>query len=275
MQKGLTANATLVVVIGCLVLANLVSVNHFVRLDLTRDRAFTLSAATRDVVEHLEDPVTIKAYFSDTLPPPYSDTARYVKDLLSEYRAASNGHLSFEFIDPQSAETSDDKEKKKEIKHDIFGRAVREKTSVETELETLGIAPVDVRVFGDSQSQSLRVYMGVAVRAGENKEALPVVKDVSAFEYQLTSTIRRLTQKSTDKHVVGIVQGHGEPSPTEQLQRLVPLIEQNYKVEPVTLVKDGKAAVPDDVDALLVIGPSQAYSDDEQRAIDDFLIHRW
>lgn len=264
MQKSALA----FILVGILVVLNVLLVSApSVRLDLTRDQAFTLAEATTETLQALDKPVTITAYFTENLPAPFSDNARYTKDLLSEMRAVSGGQLSFEFLDPQSQETAEDREKKKDVKRDIFGRTVREKTSVETELEQLGIQPVEVRVFEEDEAKTMRAYMGLAVRFGEDKEALPYVQDVSMLEYDLTSIIRRLVRAKAP--TVGVVQGHGEPDLQSQMDKVINLLKQNYDMKAVKL-SDGK--VPDDVDVVLVIGPTQAFTDAELRVLDGWVM---
>lgn len=269
-------------VAGSLILLNIIGVGLFGRLDLTRGGVYTLSEATQETLAKLEDPVKITAYFTPNLPPPFTNLERDVKDLLEEYRAASGGQLSFEFVDPQSQETDEDKEKKKDVKRDIFGRTVREKTSVETELEGLGIKPVSVQVLEEDQAQTKVAYMALAVRHGEDKESIPLIQETSTLEYDLTTMIRRLVREKLP--VVGIVQGHGEPpleaapdpmnpqGPGKDLSTLVELLKPNYEVRPITIGTGAEAKIPDDVDALLVIGPTQPYADEEQKAIDAFLM---
>ena len=208
-------NTTLVVaaVIGCLIVLNLIALKTFWRVDVTHDKAYTLSQGTRDTLAALEDPVTITAYFSGQLPAPYSGNARYVRDLLTEYRSASKGKLSFEIIDPAAAETESDKAAKSEVKRDIFGRTFREPTSVEKELAELGVQPVEIRVVEDDQMQTKRAYMGLVIRHSEKKEVIPVVQNLATLEYDLTSLVRKLTR--TKMPVIGIVQGHGEPAISE------------------------------------------------------------
>src|SRR5688500_10982776 len=106
MRSG-SLNATLFVVagLGILVLLNVLGVVAFGRVDVTRDQVYTLSRASKDAVSQLEDPITVTAYFTENLPAPYSANARYVRDLLQEYRTAAKGKLSFEFIDPSGQET--------------------------------------------------------------------------------------------------------------------------------------------------------------------------
>jgi gliding-associated putative ABC transporter substrate-binding component GldG len=268
--SSVQASTTTALVLGVLVFVNLFAVRLPLRLDLTHDKTFTLAEATKDTMKDLESPVTITAYFTKDLPPPFSDNARFVKDLLEEYRAVAGDNLSFSFVDPQAEETAEDKETKKDARRDIFGRVVREQTSVEKELEGLGIQAVEVRVLEQDQQQTKRAWMGISVRFGEEQESLPVVQDISSLEYDLTTVIRRLTQ--TKRPVVGVIQGHGELNPDEQLQRLKPMMEQNYELRAVTIPTGAEAKIPDDVDAILVLGPKSVYSDDELKAVDAFVM---
>ncbi|MFZ9886863.1 MAG: GldG family protein [Myxococcota bacterium] len=258
--------------IGSLVCLNVLSVQNFFRVDLTGDRVFTLSEASANTVAGLEDPITVTAYFTKNLPPPFSQNSQYVRDLLEEYRAASKGLLSYEFIDPESAETEEDRAIKKDVKVDIFGRRLRDKTSIEEELERVGVAPVEIRVIEDDQAQTKRAYMGVVVRYGEKSETLPVIQSTADLEYNLTTLIRNLTR--TRVPVLGVVQGHGEFSLEEDLSNLRGLLEQVYEVKPLDLKQaTGEGgAIDDSFDALLVLGPKEAYGADELKAIDAFLM---
>lgn len=257
-----------VALVGSLVLVNIIAVRAFARFDLTSEKAYTLSAASRETMASLEDPVTVTAYFTENLPAPYSSNARYVRDLLEEYRAASKGKLSFEFIDPMSQETDKDKEARKEVKRDIFGRTFREPTSIEKELTAAGVQSVEIRVVQEDQVQTKRAYLGLVIKHQEKKEVIPFVQNVGSLEYDLTSMVRKLTRTKTP--VIGIVQGHDEPKPEEKLRNLMSVLAQTYSPRPVDLT--GKDKVEDDIDALLIIGPKTASKPNELKAIDQFLM---
>ncbi|MFP2924499.1 GldG family protein [Pyxidicoccus sp. 3LG] len=262
------ANIFLAAVIGCLVLLNILAVRTFGRFDATREQIYTLAKASQDTLAGLEDPVTVTAYFTDELPPPYSSNARYVRDLLEEFRAASRGQLSFEFLDPMSQETAEDQETKRETKRDIFGRVFREPTSVERELAQEGIQPVEIRVIEDDEMQTKRAYMGIVIKHQEKKEVIPVVQDIRTLEYDLTTLVRKLTRPKTP--VLGVLQGHDAPLLREKLTSLQTLLSQMYEVRPVDL--SGKERVDADVDALLVIGPKTQLQPNELKAIDQFVM---
>ena len=72
-----SASVVLISVLGSLIFLNLISVGAFTRVDLTENQIFTLSEASETTAEALEDQVTISAYFTADLPPPYSSYSRY------------------------------------------------------------------------------------------------------------------------------------------------------------------------------------------------------
>lgn len=255
-------------VLGSLVLLNVVGLGVFKRFDMTRDGIYTLSQATKDTLAKLEDGVTVTAYFTSELPAPYSGNARYVKDLLTEFRSASKGRVAFEFVDPSAQETEEDKEKKKEVRQDIFGRRVREQTSVEKELAQEGVAPVEIRVIEEDKAQTKRAYMGLVVKHQEKKEVIPVVQDVNGLEYELTTMVRKLTRSKTP--VIGLVRPPPSAEGEDKLNRLNVLLSQQYELRPIDL--GAKDKIDDEIDALWVVGPREPMQAQAIKAIDQFLM---
>lgn len=263
--KNLAQNTVLVLaVLGSLVLLNVIGLRAFKRLDLTRGSAYTLSKASADLVGSLTDEVTVTAYFTDDLPPPYSSNARYVRDLLEEYRAASKGKLAFEMFDPATRETEKDKEARKEVKRDVFGRTFREPTEQEKTLTEAGLQPVEIRVIADDQQQTKRAWMGLVIRSGEKRETIPVVQSVDGLEYQLTTLIKKMTRASTP--VIGLL-GLAKPERFEMMQQL---LKQDFEVKPATVGADGR--FDDGLAALFVVGPDAPVDERTQKAIDQFLM---
>ena len=81
-----------IVVIG---LINIVGITLFFRADLTKDKIYSLSQASQDVVETLSEPLSIKVFFSKDLPAPHNNTERYLRDLLEEYSAKSKKYFNY------------------------------------------------------------------------------------------------------------------------------------------------------------------------------------
>ncbi|MDF1562476.1 MAG: GldG family protein [Deltaproteobacteria bacterium] len=255
-------------VVGSLVLLNVLGISIFGRLDLTREGRFSLSRATLDSLADLEDPLTIRAYFTADLPPPANNLNRDVKDLLDAYHAASKGKIRYEFIDPLAQETDEDKEKKKEVKVDIFGRALREATSVEQELMAQGIRATEVPVIENDEPSSRRAYRALALSYGEQKEVLPQVPQIEGLEYELTTLIRKMARKDAPK--IALLGGHQGASPAAGLSRLASLLDEMYELAELDLTTTPE--IPADIAAIIVAGPKTPLSDAEQRALDQFIM---
>lgn len=117
-RKQRLTSLTLTVLLTVL---NLAAFNYLIsgwstfRIDLTEDRQFSISRATRNVLGSLEEDLTIYGYFSERTHPKLAPLVPQIVDLLEEYRALSDGHLSLEIVDP-----SDDTETE-EFAADRFG----------------------------------------------------------------------------------------------------------------------------------------------------------
>src|SRR5689334_16976440 len=98
-------SAILIIVI--LVMVNLLSSEFHLRMDFTEDNQYTLSDATENILEGLEEPVTVKAYFSENLPPAVSKTRKDFQEMLVEYASMADGMLQYEFINPNESEAKE------------------------------------------------------------------------------------------------------------------------------------------------------------------------
>src|SRR5262245_25720440 len=81
------------------------------RLDLTEGRLYTLSDGSRRIVTGLEEPVTLRFYYSDTMGteiPQVNAYAERVRGLLREYVAASGGRVRLIELEPEPFSETED-----------------------------------------------------------------------------------------------------------------------------------------------------------------------
>ena len=81
-KKQFSSIAVVLIVLGILALVNLFSQRHFLRLDLTEEKQFTLSKASIDAVRSLEDNLNVTVYVSEKLPSHMMPLKQGVTDLL-------------------------------------------------------------------------------------------------------------------------------------------------------------------------------------------------
>jgi ABC-type uncharacterized transport system involved in gliding motility auxiliary subunit len=175
MAKYTTFGFTIVIVI----LVILVGQNLFFRQDLTANRLYSLSRASKQAVATLKEPMTINVFFSQNLPAPYNNIERYLHDLLEEYSLHSRKYMSYRFFDV-SAKEGDLSEKAEENR---------------SMAQDYGIYPVNVQTIEQDEAKVQRAYMGMVFIHGDIIERIPAVTSTEGLEYQITSTIQKMNNK--------------------------------------------------------------------------------
>ncbi|HEX8038448.1 MAG TPA: GldG family protein [Chryseosolibacter sp.] len=234
--------STTALVIGIVIILNLLAYEYHLRLDLTEDRQYTLSQATRDILDDLGEPVTVKAYFSKDLPPNIVKTRQDFQDLLIEYANLSDNQVVYEFINPN------------------------EKESYEQEAVKNGIRPVLINVREKDQVKQQKAFLGATVQLGEKTEVIPFLQPGSAMEYALSTAIKKIS--IDNKPVVGFLTGHGEPSLTEMPQANEQL-SVLYQTREITLTDS--TTVPGDIKTLALIRPTDSIPSSQLDILDGFL----
>lgn len=232
----------ILLVLAVLVLVNFISIRLFGRMDLTKQKVYTLSDASKKLVGGLDDRVTIKAYFTEDLPAPYNNNRRAVLDILNEYKAYAKGNIHYEFINPEGEKA-------------------------ESDARQQGIPPVEVQVVKDDKLEVKRGYLGLVMQYEDKKELIPVIQNLSSLEYDITSAMKRLTTRVKKK--IGFSSGHDEPG-LDKLRQVSQSLGQQYDLVPVDLSKGEK--VPLDIDAMIVISPTKKFADSSKFVLDQFIM---
>ncbi len=243
MKRDWTSQTGILLAGGILVLINLIGLNVFLRLDFTDDRVYSLSDASKRVVQNLDDPVTISAFFTTDLPAQFAANRRFLKDKLDDYRAYGGSNVQYRFVDPDESE-------------ELQAEALRYQ-----------IQPVQIQVIEENSVQLKNAYMGVAIQYESKREVIPFVQDLARLEYDLTSAIRRMTRER--KPSVGFLTGHGEPNPLQDMQMLAEGLGANYESRTVNaeeLAQDNKP------DVLLIVAPTDTIPPEDLVAIDNYVM---
>ena len=85
--------SSLLLVLAVIVALNIAGRMYFGRADVTEGNIYTLSDYSRQLVSGMEDKITVKVFFSEELGPQYNQNRIYLRDMLEDYQAYSNGPL--------------------------------------------------------------------------------------------------------------------------------------------------------------------------------------
>ncbi|MFH0766034.1 MAG: GldG family protein [Calditrichota bacterium] len=236
----------IVLVVVNLIVFNLWMSKVFGRLDLTETRIYTLSDITKKVLRDLDEPLTVKAFFTKDLPAPYNNISRYVEDQLAEMKAYGGNNFRYEFLDPGGDE------------------------ALKKEAEKYRLEPMQVNEMRADKMEFKLVYLGMALIFEDKQEVIPAIQPdaLGSLEYEVVSKIKRITSSETQS--IGFVEGHEEPILREQLKGLDRELRKMYDLKPVNFTS--RATVPEGIDVLCLIGPKADLPERDKFAIDQFLM---
>lgn len=228
--------------IGAIVVVNLLSTRVFGRIDMTENKVYTLSQPSKELVKKLPDYLAVKAFISQDLPPELKSVSRYMRDLVDEYKSSSNGKFRWEAIDPGT-------DKK-----------------LEEEASRCKVQKLQIQVLRSQKFEAGSYYLGICLEYNGQTEAIGQISRPEGLEYQLSSLIKRMTQK---KRKIAFTTGHGESDLNQGFQSLKQDLEQEFEI---TSLNPSNAEIGADVESLVIGGPKQALDDKAQKEIDKFLM---
>jgi ABC-type uncharacterized transport system involved in gliding motility auxiliary subunit len=240
------------VCIGLMLIAVNIIAGRFLtaRLDLTGERLYTLSRGTRQTLARIDEPITLRLYYSARLGdsvPSYGVYAQRVRELLDEYVAASKGKLRLEIYNPQAFS-------------DVEDRAVA---------FGLQAVPLDAQgeqvFFGLAGTNSTDDQQIIAFFAPDRERLL---------EYDLTRLVHNLAvPKRTTVGLVSSLPLEGDMTAAMRGRAVRPLaiIDQLRQLDRVETIGADFDAVPPDIDVLMLVHP-QNLPDKTLFAIDQFVL---
>lgn len=141
--------------VAVLAIANFAAANVWLspvgwaRADITEGKSYSLSEATDQYLDQLQEPLLIRGYFSSKTHPLLAPLVPRVKDLLEEYAVAAGGRARVEFIDPHENREAEEEAAQK-----------------------YGVRPVPFQVASKYQAGVVSSYFDIVVAYGDQHEAL-------------------------------------------------------------------------------------------------------
>jgi ABC-type uncharacterized transport system involved in gliding motility auxiliary subunit len=250
-SRRATAVVALVCIALTLISVNIIAARFFTwRLDLTRERLYTLSQGTRRTLAKIDEPITLRFYYSSRLSdevPSYGVYAQRVRELLDQYVAAAHGKLRLEVYNPQPFSDTED-------------RAV-----------AFGLQGVPLDAAGE------QVYFGLAAtNSTDDQQVIAFFQPERErfLEYDLTKLVHSLAFPK--KTVVGLISTLPLEGDMMAMMRGRPaepmaVMEQLNQLDTVKPLGANIDAIPPDIDVLMLVHP-QNLSEKTLYAIDQFVV---
>ena len=214
------------------------------RFDLTEDKLYTLSPATADIVDGLDDILTLELYESREPAVPIALATRDIGDFLEDFAAGSDGKVKLVRRFPEDDE---DELRKAQI---------------------AGVPPRQFNVRSQGELQIKASYLGLSMTYVDQRETIPFINSFDGFEYRMASLINRMVEDQ--KKSVVFLTGHGQAGPSGGYQTFSALLTDAYEVREMNAAED-PAIDLSGVDVLIIGGPTQAIPDDTSNTVVEYL----
>ncbi|KFE98145.1 gliding motility protein GldG [Chryseobacterium formosense] len=262
MKKINLKSPSAILLIGTFVIA-LVLAFSGIRLDLTKEKRYTLSESTIKVLKSVKKPLTVDVYLEGDFPASFKQLQSETKFMLEEFRKI-NPKIDFKFIDPMKTKMSQDT------------------------LMAMGMQPSVLPDFKDGKMTQIYLFPYAVVKYNQRGISIPLVvqqaninaddqlrKSIENLEYNLVSNIKSV---ATDKRKkVGILVNQDELSPTE-FESFMRLATESYDAGPI-VPKNNVEIIQADIpllkqmSALVIAKPRKAFTDGEKVILDQYIMN--
>ncbi len=234
---------------------------YFMRIDLTSEKRFTLTPATRQLLRELDDFVHFKVYLEGDFPAGFKRLRNQTREMLDEFRAYSD-MISYEFINPT-------------IKGDW------ESTEENyTMLAEKGLQPTQLQVQSEDASSQQIIFPGALASYQGREVAVSLLKEqigassenvinnsIQALEYTLASNIHKLTIEQKPR--VAFLEGHAELE-FKSVADIIFQLQDFYEVG--TVAMRGEPTSLEGISTLVIAQPLREFNEPDKFIIDQFIM---
>jgi gliding-associated putative ABC transporter substrate-binding component GldG len=258
---------TLGITVFVLIVLNILGSLYFHRFDLTKDKRYTLSETSLNIVKQIRNPLSVKIYMDGDLPADFRRLQQETRQLLEEFQAY-NSNIVFEFVNPL-----ENQEESMDLTKSLFQK---------------GLTPINITV-DDKGKQSQAMVFPWAIAVYNNKEVnIPLLKNrmgasttqkvigsIQHLEYSIADAINKITKDKQKK--VAIIKGNGEMNEIHIAKMLIQ-IRESYYIGPFTLDSvaknpTGSLEALKKYDLAIISKPTETFSDEEKQVLDQFIMN--
>ena len=244
-----------------LLLINMNADTFFFRLDLTEEKRYTITDATKGLLQNLDDEVYIEVYLEGELNSGFKRLQKAIQEQLEGFKLYSNNQVVFKFINPNDAPTQ------------------KARNQFYKQLVAKGLPATTIYEKTDGQNIQKVIFPGAIISYQNKEKAVLLLKgnkgasaaqqlnqSIEGLEYELASTIKTVT--ADKKKSIAFIQGHQELN-SQELSDITTSLSETYIVDKVNL-KQNKIAT---YDAIVVAQPKKKFSEQEKYQLDQFIMN--
>ncbi len=238
----------------------LASILH-TRVDLTKEKRYTLSKATRELALSLDDDVQIDVFLKGEFPSGFRKLANSTEEFLQLLKDRNGSRIHYRFISPEETMPGS---------QSTYGDS----------LVAMGAVPINLTVQKKS-GESSNIIFPVALIKYQGKQSLvniypgassrisqeEINSAEASMEYQFAKSLDALT--SPNKPLVAYSIGNGEPTDARTFG-LQEALRKDYHL--FTYDINSQPAIPDTFGVMIIVKPAREFNEREKLSIDQYVM---
>ncbi len=254
----------IVSIFAAVILFNIIGNSVFKRFDLTKDKRYTLSKTTKDIVDSVDTPLIIDVFLEGNLPSDFKLLQTETKQLIEEFQTI-NPLVKVNYIDPLADETN--------------------RENIVRELTKTGLEPyVNSKKLNGKITQELLFPWGFASYK-ERTVKIPLFKksvtedlqtqianSIQLLEYNFADAFNQLTKEKSK--TIAVLKGNGQLNDIN-IAGFLQTIKPYYNLAQFTL--DSVATNPQSTlnkiksyDLIISAKPTEAFTENEKLVLDQY-----
>jgi ABC-2 type transport system permease protein len=256
--------AQLLMIIASVVLLNLVFNPFFFRIDLTKEKRFTLGMASKNLAAKITKPMYVKVYLEGEFPAGFKRLSKATKEMLDEFSAYSKGNIQYEFIDP------------------FLNADAKKSEDIILELGNKGLQPTNVQIKKEDEFAQKILIPGALVyykgkefpmnllksQFGQDPESV-INSSVELLEYEIANVLRKATLEKSKK--IAIIEDHGELGKWDMAEAQA-MLSEYYEVDRLPLNIQIPQALNQYV-GIIIAKPTKEISEFDKFKIDQYIMN--
>ena len=245
--------------LALLLLLNVAGNYAYKRFDLTQDKRYTLSEEMIALVEDLKAPLQIKVYLQGDFPSEFKRLQAETRQFLEEL-SAINGQVQFRFIDPLSSS------------RDLMEKGLQPSRLTVQEGGKVSEAVIFPWALLSYEGKEAPVSLLVNAVAPSQEQQLQ--NSIENLEYEFADGLHKLLAEKSKK--IAVLRGNGELEDIK-LYSVLKRLGEYYRLAEFTLDSVDRDPLRTlerlmEYDMALVAKPTEAFSEKEKFALDQFLL---
>ena len=259
------------VLLAFLFLVNYFAAKFHTRYDLTAEKRYTLSTATKKLLQNLKKPVEINVLMdAKGLPSEVRKLQNSLKEFLSDCKDLSNGNLTYQFSNPLSGLTDTAELRvadSLQYFYGIYPSMINAPEKAGDKLEIVRVIHGALIKYGDT-TIGVNLLKGAKTYGTSKEERAALYNDVEAtLEYRFMSAIQKISTET--KPVVAYAKGHGEGW-GYNVNDAVRTLFQDYNADTINIKTT--PYIPSEINALVILKPTLPFSDADKFKIDQYVM---